>query len=122
MPELIGGKGGNAHEEENAVEDGDGDHLEKVKSKNTGQNQTMNQQMRQPRLNDLGNTTLIIFISHGLDMNNGGDGRGHEPGEADDAVDGDHKSNDQGVVVVGLAMLEGEGLVDKAEIGKKGRE
>ena len=82
----------------------------------------MNQQMRQPRLNDLGNTTLIIFISHGLDMNNGGDGRGHEPGEADDTVDGDHEPNDQGVVIVGLAMLEREGLVDKAEIGKKGRE
>ena len=71
--------------------------------------------MRQPRLNDLGDASLFILISHSLNMDNGGHGRGHEPGEADDTVDGDHKSNNQCIVVVGIPMLEREGFVDQAE-------
>ena len=118
VPELVGGKGGNAHEEEDTVKDGDGNHLEKVESKDTGQNQSVNQQMRQPRLNDLGDATLVVLVCHSLDMDHGRDGRGHKPRKADDTVDGDHKSNHQGIVVVGLAVLERERLIDQTEIGK----
>lgn len=115
MPKLIGGKRGNAHEEEDTVKDRDRNHLEEAKSKNACQNQSVNQQMRKPRLNDLVNATLIVLVRHSLDVNDRRDGRRYEPREADDTVDSDHKSNDKGIIVVGLAMLERERLINQAE-------
>jgi hypothetical protein len=50
-----------------------------------------------------------------LDVNDRRDGRRYEPREADDTVDSDHKSNDKGIIVVGLAMLERERLINQAE-------
>mmetsp|Transcript_11651 Transcript_11651/g.33097 ORF Transcript_11651/g.33097 Transcript_11651/m.33097 type:complete len:234 (-) Transcript_11651:1595-2296(-) len=86
MPELVGGKRRDAHEEEHTIQDGDGDHAKEAEGKDTGQYETVDEDVGQPRLDDLGDASLVVLFGHGLDVDNGGNGRSDKPGEADDTV------------------------------------